>query len=174
MLGALLVLVIGGVAVLGGFTRSDRPVRTIDVGQRVELGQFAWTVHGARVVDHDEDGEPFDEEPLHVLVDVTVENIADETSSLTTDIIGVRTGPEEYLPFDLTTDALHPDLPLRLELVLLAEEDQLPAITGTTDVWLGAQQYAWTNLLNPGPSWSVPTWGAIVVDVPVADDRGPR
>lgn len=170
----VLVLLVAVVAALGGFGRSDRPVRTVDVEQRVELGQFAWTVHGAQVVDRDEDGEPFEEEPLHVLVDVTVESIGQETGNLTRDLIGIRVGPDEFLPFDLDTSQLHPNLPLRLELILLAEEDQLAEIPGTVDVWLGAQNYAWTNLLHSGPEWSVPRWAAIVTDVPLTDGRGPR
>ncbi|MGO1974955.1 MAG: hypothetical protein ACTH2Q_18530 [Propionibacteriaceae bacterium] len=174
VLAAVLVLLLGVVAALGGFGRSDRPVRTVAVGQRVELGQFAWTVHGARVVDRDEDGEPFEEEPLHVLVDVTVENISDESSGLSKDLIGIRVGPDEFLPFDLDTSGLHPNLPLRLELILLAQEDSPLEIGGHTDIWLGAQQFAWTNLINSGPEWSVPRWAAIVTDVPLADDRGSR
>lgn len=172
--GVVVLLLVATVAALGGFGRSDRPVRTVDLDQRVELGQFAWTVHGARVVDRDEDGEPFDEEPFHVLVDVTVENIADKTSNLTRDMVGIRVGPDQYLPFDLATDQLHPDLPRRLELILLAEEDTLPEVGGQTDVWLGAQQYEWSNLLYSGPEWSVPNWAAIVTDVPLTDARGPR
>lgn len=174
IVGACVALLVAGIAVLGGFAPSDRPVRTVSVGERIELGRFAYTVHGARVVDRDAEGESFDGRPLRLLVDVTVVNVSDESAALSSDLIGIRTSGQRWSSADASTESLHPDLPRRLQIEVPADRQALGPIPGHTDIWLGEQTYGWTNLLNSGPQWSVPHWAGIVADLPVADGRGPR
>lgn len=171
----VVLLLVALVAALGGFGRSERPVQTVAVGERIELGQFAFTVHGATVVDRDEDGEPFDEAPLRLLIDVTVVNTSDESGHITSDLIGIKkSGGDDYFTIDSSLNEMHPDLPQRFEVALQADEASLGAIPGDIDVWLGEQVYGWTNLLNSGPEWSVPHWAGIVADVPITDGRSGR
>lgn len=172
--GACVVLLVAGIAVLGGFSQSDRPVRTVSVGERIELGRFAYTVHGARVVDRDAEGEPFDGPPLRLLVDVAVVNVSDESAALSSDLIGIRASGDQWYSIDSSSESLHPDLPRRLQVEVPADRASLGTLPGLTDIWLGEQTYGWTNLVNSGPEWSVPHWAGIVADVRVADDRGPR
>lgn len=169
------LLLVALVAALGGFGRSARPVQTIAVGDRIELGQFAYTVHGATVIDQDEKGDPFEEAPLRLVIDVTVVNIADESGTMASDLIGIKkAGGDDHYTIDSSLERTHPDLPQRIEVEVQADEESLGAIPGHTDIWLGEQVYAWTNLLNSGPAWSVPHWAAIVADVPVTDGRSGR
>lgn len=169
------VAVLALIAALGGFARSDHPIAEYLPGSRIELGRFAFTVHSARLIDHDEEGEPFDEEPLRVLVDSTVENISDESGILGEKLVGLDDGADDWFGLDYeSTVLLHPGLPRRLELVLPATEASLGADPTKITVWLGEEKYGWTNLLNSGPEWSVPNWAATVSDVPLADERGRR
>lgn len=170
-----MLLAVGAVAALGGFARSDRPLPAYDVGERVELGQFAWTVHGASVVDQDEDGDPFDDKPLRVLVDATVELIGEESDGLSSGMLGVRPVDGETLPSEGISDEFHPGLPRRVQIEVPLDEEALGSVLPErTDVWLAASEYGWTNLSQPGPAWSAHIWSGIVADVPLSDDRGPR
>ena len=129
-------------------------------------------MHKARLVDRDEDGDPFDEHPWQLLVDVTVTNIADETSSLSSGLVGIEVA-EDVVPNEHESAALQPGIPRRMEVVVPLEEGDVK-VPGRVDIWLGEQTYDWTNLIQPGPAWSIPNWAAIVTHVRVADDRGPR
>lgn len=168
-IGLLLVAVI---AVLGGFKRSDQPAPTVDAGETIALGKYELTVHDARLVDRDEDGEAYDDHPYRLLVDLTITNTSEETTSVSSDVIGVRESDGSFLGNESAADALQPRLTRRIVVPVLADEN--PAKAGRADIWLGEQVYDWTNLLTSGPEWSVPTWAAMVTDVPVKDDRVKR
>lgn len=163
------------VALAGGFGRSERPAPTHELGERVELGRFAYTVHDATVVDRDEDGEAFDDLPWRVLVDVTVENIGEETISLGSRLVGVEPRRGDIAPNDSHGEDLQPGLPRRLLVEVPVDTDVFGGdVPRRFDLWLGSQVYEWSNLLNSGPAWSVPNWSALVIDVPLADERGAR
>ena len=165
----VVVLLVGVIALLGGFKRSDHPVPTFDTGERVELGKYEFVIHDARLVDRDEDDEPFEDHRYRLIVDLTITNTSDETTSISRDLIGVQEADGTRLGNESDVNDLQPGLTRRLEIPVLADEN--PAKGGRADLWLGEQVFAWTNKLTSGPEWSVPTWAAMVTDVPVKDER---
>ena len=170
------VVALGGliciVAVFGGFSRSDHPLPTIAPGDQIELGQFAFVIDSARIVDVDDDDEPFEDGMPRVIVSVKLSNISDETTSFGEGLIGVYEPHGKVYVNKTESSSFHPDLEREVEISVPVPASRLPHHDGKIDVWLGARTFGWTNLALAGPAWSVPNWAAIATDVPVSDERG--
>jgi hypothetical protein len=180
--GAGVVLLVGLVLVLGGFRETAHSLPEAAVGQRVELGRFAVTVHQAYLTDKDEKGRPLNKDTprKHIVVEATVEMLDKDAGYFPS---GKETGsalliqggrsPWDSLKPDVgggPDDKLQPGIPTQAQFYFLPPATVPPSVR----VVLGDQEYGWTNLINPGPDWSSVAVPAVVVpDVPLDDRTSP-
>ncbi len=162
---ATIVLSLAAVVALGGFRQAAHYLPPHQLGERVELGRFAITVHDVALVNHDERGNPMGQPNSFggpgpkavVLVRATVEMLDDKAGRflLQSGLIVVRAGERSKDDLKVATgwglaNDLQPGLPVDATFAFNAP-DPPPA---TVRVLLGEQAYEWSNLINPGPDWS--------------------
>jgi len=177
--GAAVVLVVGLVLAFGGFRETTHSLPEVAVGQRIDLGRFAVTVHQAYLTDKDEEGKPLskDKPRKHIVVEATIEMLDKEAGSFpagrkTGSALLIQDGRSPWNSLEPDTgggphDPLQPGIPTEAQFYFLPPTP----VPATVRVVLGDQEYGWTNLINPGPDWSSVAVPAVAVpDVPL-DDR---
>jgi len=182
---ATILLSLAAVVALGGFRQAAHYLPPHRLGERVELGRFAVTVHDLALVNHDERGSPLGQpksfgEPgpnAIVLVRTTVEMLDDKAGlfQLQSGLIVVRAGDRSKDDLKVATgwglaNELQPGLPVDATFAFIAP-DPPPA---TVRVLLGEQVYEWSNLINPGPAWSsIAIAVGELPDVRIKDETSP-
>jgi len=178
--GALLL--VGLVFTLGGFRQTARSLPEAAVGERVDLGRFAVSVHRAYLTDKDEKGRPLSREKprKHIVVEATIEMLDKEAGYFQSGketgsalLIQAGRSPWTSLKPDVGSgpdDRLQPGIPTKAQFYFLPPATLPP----TVRIVLGDQEYGWTNLVNPGPDWSSVAVPAVVVpELPLEDRTSP-
>lgn len=149
-----MLVVVGGLALAGGFDEAERRTSRVPIGKALKTGRFTVTVHKVEWTDRTTTGDVQGDGDRTLLVEATVVNTSRETEYFTDQILNVSMDRRTTLKPTWWPGGVgyaHPGVP---ERTVQAFEVPRGQWRDAGMLIVTRENYGWNNLNDFGPRWS--------------------